>query len=187
MDNVKLLKPSIEMLDSYKAALRQGWSPNTTRPEAANEELESISQHPNDFIASLTDLDAKGALIKMPDGSFSKRIPGFKRWIWDGEFCGVIDFRWQHGTEELPPTVLGHVGYSVVPWKRDKGYASAALSQLLEQLDFTKLSYITITTDPDNRASQRVAEKCGAVLYETFQKPPEFGGKKAYRYRINLF
>jgi len=35
--------------------------------------------------------------------------------MWDGEFCGQIAFRWQPGTEALPPHCLGHVGYSVVP------------------------------------------------------------------------
>ncbi len=183
---VKIMVPSIEHLESYKAALRNGWSPNTIRPEASHEELEAISKDSHRFVAGLTDLEARGEPIKMPDGSLTERLPGFINWIWDGEFCGVIGFRWKRGTEDLPPHVLGHVGYTVVPWKRGRGYATIALSQLLTQLSFTGLRYITVTTDPDNLMSQRVAEKCGAVFCEEFQKPSAFGGKKAYRFRINL-
>ncbi len=183
---VKIITPSIDYLESYQAALRQGWSPNTLRPQAATEELDAISKDPHGFILGLTDLEAKGEPIKMPDGSFAKRLPGFMSWIWDGEFCGVIGFRWQPGTEELPPHVPGHVGYSVVPWKSGKGYATSALSQLLEQIGFTGLRHVSITTDPGNRASQRVLEKCGAVFGGEFQKASALGGGSAYRYRIDL-
>lgn len=183
---IRILVPSIDHLDSYKAALSNGWSPNTLRSEAAKEELEAISIDPHFFIAGLTDLDAKGELIKMPDGSLMERLPGFIRWIWDGEFCGVIGFRWKNGTEDLPPHVPGHVGYTVVPWKRGNGYATTALSQLLTQLSFTGLRFITVTTDPDNIASQRVAEKCGAEFCEEFKRASSLGGTKSYRYRISL-
>ena len=64
------------------------------------------------------------------DGTTVPRLPGYLKWMWDGEFCGVIGFRWQPGTEALPPTCLGHIGYAVVPWKRGRGYATAALLAL---------------------------------------------------------
>ena len=53
--------------------------------------------------------------------------------MWDGEFCGSIGFRWQPGTSTLPPYVLGHIGYAVVPWKRGRGYATQALALLLPE------------------------------------------------------
>lgn len=185
-DLVEIVKPSMVFLESYKAALSKGWSPNTVRPEAAAEELIAISNDPDAFISSLTDLEAIGSPIKLPDGSFAERLPGFIKWIWDGEFCGVIGFRWKPGTEELPPHVLGHVGYSVVPWKRGQGYATKALTELVAQIGFTDLRHITISTDIDNHASQRVAENCGAVFYEEFDKPLVYKKTKGYRYRIQL-
>lgn len=183
---MKILTPTLECLDSCKAALARGWSPNTLRPEAAAEELEAALNDPHGFVARLTDLDARGSPIRMPDGTLAARLPGFNRWLWDGEFCGTIGFRWQPGTEALPAHVPGHIGYSVVPWKRGQGYATAALSQLLTQLGFTGLRHVTIVTDPANRASQRVVEKCGAVFLEDYLQALSLGGGPVRRYRISL-
>lgn len=74
---VKLIKPSVEVIESYKEALTNGWSPDTVRAEAATEELVAISNDPAAFINSLTDLEAKGSPILMPDGSLAERLPGY--------------------------------------------------------------------------------------------------------------
>ena len=63
-----------------------------------------------------------GDPISLPDGSTVPRLPGLSRWMWDGEFAGAINLRWQPGSRLLLPTCLGHIGYSVVPWKRRRGY-----------------------------------------------------------------
>ena len=67
--------------------------------------------------------------------------------MWDGAFCGTIGLRWRPGTEELPPHVLGHVGYSVVPWKRRLGYATAAVGAILADAAAEGLRWIDVTTD----------------------------------------
>jgi predicted acetyltransferase len=48
------------------------------------------------------------------------------------------------------------------------------------------LSYVEITTDLDNIASQHVIAANGGVLIERFTKPPQFGSKSALRFRISL-
>ena len=75
------------------------------------------------FLASLVDREAQGDPVALPDGSTVPRLPGYQRWMWDGEFCGSIGFRWQRGTEALPPHCLGHIGYAVVPRKQNRGCA----------------------------------------------------------------
>jgi len=134
----------------------------------------------------MEDREAKGPPVTLPDGSTVRRLPGFRRWLWDGEFCGSIGFRWQEGTTALPPHCLGHIGYAVVPWKQRLGYAKAALAQLLPEAKSIGLSFVEITTDPDNAASQRVILSNGGVLVEQFTKPLQFGGKPGLRYRIKL-
>jgi hypothetical protein len=91
---LQLLVPSLAQLDAYADALRRGWSPDNVRLEvAAREELERIAADPVAFVASLDDPEAKGRAITLPDGSQMARIPGYRRWMWDGQFCGSIGFR----------------------------------------------------------------------------------------------
>ena len=123
-----LVQANREHLASYVAALRTGWSADNLRGAvAAKEELEWIEAEADDFLASLYDPLGRRGPITLPDGSKVPRIPGYTRWMWDGEFCGSIGLRWVPGAQDVPPYVLGHVGYAVVPWKRGRGYARQAL------------------------------------------------------------
>ncbi|MBI1212013.1 MAG: GNAT family N-acetyltransferase [Alphaproteobacteria bacterium] len=184
---IELVKPAPQFLEGYIDALHQGWSPDNVRGRAAAEEhLTRIAQDANAFLASLDDPDAMGAPVKLPDGSLVPRLPGFVRWIWDGAFCGSIGFRWQAGTSALPAHVLGHIGYSTVPWKQGRGYATRALKQLLPLARERGLDYVELTTDPANIPSQRVITGNGGVLIEEFVKAAVYGGGKSLRYRIWL-
>ena len=183
---MKLVWPSVEHLSGYCAALERGWSAYNLRPGAGAEELAQIQADPHEFLAGLVVRDPQGQTVTLPDGSKVPRLPGYRRWIWDGEFCGSIGFRWQQGTSELPSHCLGHIGYAVVPWKQRQGYASKALGLLLMEAKAEGLSYVEITTDPNNIASQRVIEANGGVLHERFTKPPQYGSVPGLRYRIAL-
>ncbi len=180
-----LIRPEMRHLPGYRDALERGWSADNVRgAAAAREELARIAADPEAFIASMENREARGPLIDLPDGSQVKRLPGIRRWMWDGEFCGAIGFRWQAGTTDLPPHCLGHIGYSVVEWKRGRGVATEGLRQLLPEAWAMHMPFVEITTDPDNVASQRVITANGGVLHEAFTKPAAFGGKPGLRYRI---
>lgn len=184
---VKLVWPSSEYLASYVCALERGWSADNVRGKAAaEEELARIAADTAAFLASLVDREAKGEPVTLPDGSKVPRLPGYRRWMWDGEFCGSIGFRWQRGTEALPPYCLGHIGYAVVPWKQGLGYATKALRELLAGAAAEGLRYVEITTEPENIASRRVIEANGGKLVERFTKPQQFGSTPGLRYRIAL-
>jgi predicted acetyltransferase len=184
--HMQLVWPAAEYLASYEQALRRGWSPDNLRPEVALDELARIEEDAERFLASLVDREARGPAVVLPDGSTVPRLPGYRRWMWDGEFCGSIGFRWQPGTSALPPTCLGHIGYSVVPWKRGRGYATQALGMLLADIDEEGVTYVELTTDVSNEASRRVIEANGGVLAERFDKPGPYGGGESLRYRIDL-
>lgn len=186
MMSIELVWPSVAYLPEYAAALRRGWSPDNLREEAAAEELARIASDATAFVASLVDRTAAGGPIMLPDGTTVKRLPGFRQWIWDGEFCGSIGFRWQPGTEVLPPYCLGHIGYAVVPWKRGRGYATEALCKLLPEAKAEGLRYVEITTLPGNVPSQRVILANGGVLVEEFTAPASLGGRRHLRYRVPL-
>jgi predicted acetyltransferase len=183
---MQLVWPAAPYLPSYVHALEQGWSPDNLRPEAAREHLERIARDPSRFLAEQVDREARASPVVLPDGSIVPRLPGYHRWIWDGEFCGVIGFRWQPGTTELPPYCLGHIGFSVVPWKRRKGYATRALQLLLPEARQEGLAYVELTTDVTNVGSRRVIELNGGQLVERFDKPAAYGGAESLRFRIYL-
>ena len=182
-----LVWPSAEYLPSYTAALERGWSPDNIRGLAATrDELAAIAEDPRGFVSSLVALSPGDALLTLPDGSRAPRLPSYRRWMWDGELCGSIGLRWQPGTSELPPHILGHIGYAVVPWKRNLGHATTAVRLMLEEARAQGLGHVDITTDPDNLASRRVVEANGGVLVAEFTRPAAFGGTPAVRYRIVL-
>lgn len=184
---MQLVWPAREHLPEYRRALERGWSPDNVRLEAAaREQLALIAKDADAFLAEQVDREAKAPPIIMPDGSTVQRLPGLHKWMWDGEFCGTIGFRWQPGTPDLPPTCLGHIGYAVVPWKRGRGYATQALADILPEARAVGLPYVELTTDATNIASQRVIEANGGRVVERFNKPAVYGGAESLRYRIDL-
>jgi predicted acetyltransferase len=183
---VRLVQPSLEYLPSYVAALERGWSHDNLRgAAAAAEELARIKESAEDFVASMENRQG-GGLVTLPDGSKVPRLPSFRRWMWDGEFAGNISLRWQTGTVALPEYCLGHIGYTVVQWKQNLGYATQALRAMLVEAKSLGLPYVEITTEVDNVASQRVIQKAGGVLHDRFNKPAAYGGAMSLRFRVSL-
>lgn len=157
---MQLIRPSRRYLPAYVEALRRGWSPNTTR-DVREEELASITEDAARFLHQLRGEEA--GTVRLTDGREVPRLPGLVRWMSDGSFCGVINFRYQPNTEELPAHVSGHIGYSVVPWKRCRGYATRALSLLLPLAWEAGLARVLLTCDADNVASCRVIAANGGI------------------------
>jgi predicted acetyltransferase len=153
---------------------------------AAREELAHIAHDPAGFLAAQVDREWRGPPVVLPDGSTVPRLPGCEPWMWNGECCGVIGFRGQPGTAALPPTCLRHIGYSVVPWKRRRGYATRALALLLDEVGREGLPYVEPTADATNVASRRVVEANGGTLVEEFAKPASYGGAPGLRVRVAL-
>ena len=183
---MNLVWPAEEYLASYAEALSREWSPDSLRPDASREHLQLIERDPAAFVAQQVDREAKGPPVTLPDGSLVPRLPGYHLWMWDGEFCGSIGFRWQPGTNDLPPHCLGHIGFTVVPWKRGRGYATQALGSLLKMVGSEGLAYVELTTNVTNTASQHVILANGGQLFERFHKPAAYGGAESFRFRIPL-
>jgi len=184
---LSLIKPTLDRLPAFLAALERGWSPDNVRgAEAAREILARAAEDPEGVIARLDDPEARGGPIRLPDGSEVERLPGYHRWIWDGDFCGSTGFRWRPSGAELPPHVLGHIGYAVVPWKRGLGHATRALALLLPEAAARGLPWVELTTDPENIPSQKVITNNGGYIVEKFEKSLAYGGGGSLRFRIDL-
>lgn len=181
---MKLRRPNIDQIPDYVSALRRGWSPDNLRPDAAQDHIKSIESNAASFVSSLDDPDAKAGPVTLPDGSNVPRLPSIRRWIWDDGFCGHISLRWQPGTEELPPTCSGHIGYAVVPWRQGEGLATAALVEILPEAKLAGLNYVEITASPDNAASLRVIEKADGVWVSTYIADKALGGHETLKFKI---
>ena len=185
---LQLIQPHPKYLDAYIETLVRGWNPSSFLQSDGplRGEINEINNNRVKFFQNNLNIIGGAEPIALPDGTCVERLPQITKWMWDGEFVGKIQFRWQHKTVALPPTCLGHIGYGVVPWARGKGYATAALKLLLEEIQYCGLPYVELVTSSDNLISQRVIASCSGRFVEDFEKLPANGGGPAKRYRIDL-
>ena len=160
---LRLVEPSLERLPGYAAALAAGWSPDTTQ-DVSSRQLAEIRRDPVAFLADLTRQDGT---IRQASGHEVPRLPSRIFWLDDGEFCGVINLRFVAGSDALPDYVSGHIGYAVVPWKQQRGYATRALALMLPVAREVGLRRLEITCDDDNEPSRRVIVANSGVFVGT--------------------
>lgn len=123
---------------------------------AAKERMEAI-------IAAETDAELRAAYTQMLEGSL--RHP--EQWVWyaiwtiereDGSLLGDLCFK------GLPPDGAVEIGYGIAEQYRGQGYASEAVDAAVDwALRQPGVTCVEAETEPDNRISQRVLEKCGFV------------------------
>ena len=171
--SIILAEPSLLNLPGFEEALARGWSPDPRRQKDkahAEAELEMLRRDRAGFLTRLTsgDIVATSTLDRKP-----QRMVRRPFWIWDGEFCGYITFRHLPATSHLPLHVPGHVGYSIVPWKQGRGYATKALELLLPIAAKAGFERISIICNKDNLASKRVIEKAGGMLHHAGADPSD--------------
>lgn len=82
--------------------------------------------------------------------------------ISNGKLIGLVNIR-----HRLTPELLmesGHIGYSIHPEERRKGYATEQLRLSLIEANKLGLSKVLITCDKENIASAKTIQKVGGVL-----------------------
>jgi predicted acetyltransferase len=176
---VSLIKPNLTHLYQYKDALEAGWSPDTNpkpKHDVGSRHLLRIRKEPSAFVRELA-ADGRTTRILF-DGASVPEISEKVLWISDGDFCGAISLRFLIGSLDLPAEVSGHVSYAVVPWKRRRGYAVAALTQLIPVACGLGLPRLLLTTHEDNEASRRVIEASGGVLDAAIPHPNQRGKRR---------
>jgi predicted acetyltransferase len=82
-------------------------------------------------------------------------------WLIDrDEYVGQLSVRPELGTPYLV-TYGGHVGYSIRPGLRRRGYGQTILSLALRECSAMGLARLLVTCDSDNLASKKIIERNG--------------------------
>ncbi len=104
----------------------------------------------------------------------------------DGRVVGIVNYR----PSPLSEFVLrygGHIGYSIRPSERRKGYAREQLRLTLEKCRAEGEERVLLTCDPANTASERTILANGGVLENEVPDEPGLGGSGTIRrYYITL-
>ena len=101
--------------------------------------------------------------------------------VYDNKIMGIIAVRHKLNKDLLK--IGGHIGYSVRPSERRKGYASAMLALALEECKKLNIKKVLLTCRKDNIASARTIIKNGGVLEN---EVTENNGGIVQRYWIDL-
>ena len=98
----------------------------------------------------------------------------------DGKLVGLVNIR--HYLNEIWLKTSGHVGYSIRPTERQKGYAHEQLRLALQICDDLGINPILITCNKDNEGSRRTILKAGGIKENEIT---EDDGNIVERYWIN--
>ena len=110
-------------------------------------------------------------------------VPSSMKWIIEnGEVVGTIDLR--HLLNKSYFKRLGHVAYYIHHQKRNRGYATKALSLAIKWYKKMPINKILITCYSDNEASKKVILKNGGILEKA--TPDKQSNKTINRYLINI-
>lgn len=150
---------------------------------------EEIFKYRMDFIARGESLDGTGSLYRMPDpNDWLEQVRDLSRpetvpdnWVvstqficvrpYDNRLVGMIQVR--HTLNEYLEKYGGHIGYSVLPGERNKGYGAWMLKNVLPYCKDLGISRVLVTCEPGNIPSRRVIEKNGGVYESTVFDPGE--------------
>ncbi|MBQ8293401.1 MAG: GNAT family N-acetyltransferase [Bacilli bacterium] len=164
---IKLIKPSIEYLEQIIELKQDFFSNNEPRIQGSG----SIDKYDdlNEWLKSICDIE---------QGKNEKLVPStYYLILADKEVVGTISMR-HYLTKDLEE-FGGHIGYSIKPSARRKGYAKEALRLILE-LYKDKYDEILIMCEDDNIASNKTVISNGGVLINQIEK----FGLKINRYKV---
>ena len=89
----------------------------------------------------------------------------FLKRLSDNKICGSISIR--HELNEFLLNFGGHIGYSVTPSERGKGYGKLQLKKAIEEAKKLNITSCLITADVENIASNKTILSQGGVLENT--------------------
>ena len=167
------------------------------RPDASY--LDEASAYRAEFLSMGSSMDGTGMLRKVDAAEWLRLLPIYEnpettpahlvpatQFIYvresDRRIVGMLQVR--HWLNDHLRLYDGHIGYSVRPSERRKGYASAMLQAALPFCKTLGLDRVLITCYTENEASRRTILKNGGIYENTVRETDE--NKDIERYWITL-
>ena len=126
-----------------------------------------VMENPYDYIAKCRNYEKKETL---PEGRVIATQFLFIRRS-DSKIVGMIQVR--HYFNEYLEKYSGHIGYSVRPSERRKGYAKTMLKMALPFCNSIGLDKVLITCNEDNEGSERTIRANGGEFESIIFEPTE--------------
>ncbi len=170
---LRLIEPTLELERAYRDYLREFI-------EAGEEKnMYHRPEETADVAACIRKLQDHARGVNLPQD----QVPYSAYWALSeaGELVGEIEIR-----PRLTPAfedMGGHIGFSVRPGQRRKGYATQMLAMMLEKARVMGLRRVLLTCDRANIGSARTIQKNGGKL---FSESVAWNGQLALRYWIDL-
>lgn len=153
MDDLLLITPSVDWEAEFRGMAAE--------LRAAGERYRSLESLQDDFATWVRRLEGYVTGAGLGPG----QVPWSTFWLvrpTDHCILGYSSLR--HYLDEVLEDVGGHIGYTIRPAERRRGYGTRLLHLTLAQSRARGLSEVLLTCNHDNVASARVIEKNGGVL-----------------------
>lgn len=164
-----LALPSVHYRDSFLAGAAEFEAEgrlDSTYSRSLGYDLKTLEKYFDQFVE---DLVALGTPAQIARGGYVDQV----FWLIDGEeYIGQSSLRPELCTDYLI-TYGGHIGYSIRPSKRRRGYGRQILAFTLEASRKMGLKRVLVTCDSDNIASQKIIEANGGVFENVLKMSPQ--------------
>ena len=155
MNDVKLVSPSKEYEKEAFEYIQEFLEYNSEINGTGG--LDRFDNYDEWLLKIEKDLD----LQNIPEGKVPANTYFFVRTL-DNKIIGMINIR--HQLNEFLLNEGGHIGYSIRPTERKKGYATIMLKLALQKCKELNLNKILITCDKTNVASAKVIQNNNGIL-----------------------
>jgi len=106
----------------------------------------------------------KNQITKITDPDIKRgRVPQTIYWLFENN--KPIGFaKMRHNLTDELMKISGHIGYSIIKEKRNKGYGTFLLKEVLKEIYQVGVKKVLLTCDLDNYGSRKVIENNNGVL-----------------------